>query len=382
MTFANPVHVEFGAGCVAALDQALRGRTAALLTSPGAAKRGLVDRIRSVAGRSVDIVYADVSPNPTIEAVLHAHGAIAPARVEAIVAAGGGSVIDTAKAVAALLGTSLPSSWLPGHLRGGDPFPAFWSPVPIIAVPTTAGTGSEVTMWATIWDDENRSKCSLSHPALYPESALVDPALTLGAPDELTIVTALDALSHAMEAIWNRHHNPVSDALAMRAIAGIMTSLAGALERADDLVARTALHGASLLAGLAFSNTRTALAHSMSYPLTAERGLPHGLACSFTLPEVLTLNAGADRARAMLVADAMGCGSVDAAHVRLYQLFATLKIGERIRAFVPSGDDIDALRGTMLTPGRADNNLAELTESGARALARRAYARLTVSGAE
>ncbi len=380
MTFFNPVHVEFGVGCVAVLDNALRGRTAALLTTPGAAARGLVDRVRSIAGTSVDIVYADIAPNPTIDSVVQAHEVLAPARFEAIVAAGGGSVIDTAKAVAALLGTSLPSSWLARHLRGTDPFPAAWSPIPIIAVPTTAGTGSEVTMWATIWDDANRSKWSLSDPALYPESALVDPALTLGATEELTIVTALDALSHAMEAIWNRNHNPVSDALAMRAIAVIMASLPCALEQADDLAARSALHGASLVSGLAFSNTRTALAHSISYPLTAERGLPHGLACSFTLPEVLMLNASVDQARAMLVAEAMDCSSVEAAHARLYQLFGALKISERIRAFVPRGDDIDELTGTMLTPGRADNNLAELTESGARALARRAHARLAASG--
>ena len=376
MTFSNPVRVAFGVGSVAALDNALRGRTAALLTTPGAAARGLVDRVRSIAGSSIDIVYADISPNPTIDSIVEAHEALAPARFEAIVAAGGGSVIDTAKAVAALLGTSLPSSWLARHLRAADPFPAAWSPLPIIAIPTTAGTGSEVTMWATVWDDANRSKFSLSHPALYPESALVDPELTLSAREELTIVTALDALSHAMEAIWNRNHNPVSDALAMRAIGRILASLTRALEQADDLAARSGLHEASLLSGLAFSNTRTAIAHSISYPLTGERGLPHGLACSFTLPEVLILNARVDQGRAMLVAEAMDCSSVEAAHARLYDLFAALNIGERVRAFVPRAEDIDELTGTMLTPGRADNNIAELTESSARALAKRARARL------
>jgi phosphonate metabolism-associated iron-containing alcohol dehydrogenase len=376
VTFSNPVQVEFGIGCIATLDNALRGRTAALLTTPGAAARGLVDRIREIAGTSVAVVYADIPPNPTLESVLRVHEALTATPFEAIVAAGGGSVIDTAKAVAALRGTALPSCWLARHLRSANPIPASWSPIPIVAVPTTAGTGSEVTMWATIWDDANRSKLSLSHPSLYPESALVDPALTLGATEELTLVTALDALSHAMEAIWNRHHNPVSDALAIRAIAIIIASLPSALADGDDLASRSALHGASLVSGLAFSNTRTALAHSISYPLTAERGLPHGLACSFTLPEVLLLNAEADRARVMLVAEAMGCTSVEAAHAQLYQLFGAFKMGERLRAFVTRGDDIDELTGTMLTPGRADNNLAAVTESGARALAKRALARL------
>jgi alcohol dehydrogenase class IV len=153
-------------------------------------------------------------------------------------------------------------------------------------LPTTAGTGSEVTRWATVWDTEEPvpRKRSLDEPWGYAERAFVDPELSASCPPQVLRDCALDALAHALEAMWNRHANPVSDALALRAAQRIVRHLPRALRGRADAADLQALSLAALEAGLAFSQTRTALAHALSYALTLEKGVPHGLACAMWLP--------------------------------------------------------------------------------------------------
>lgn len=156
--------------------------------------------------------------------------------------------------------------------------------LPLFAFPTTAGTSSELTQWATIWDSGARVKYSLSHPTLYPQMAAYDMSLFASLPREVLLHTTLDSLSHACEAIWNKNANPLSTNHALRAIELILAYLPRLLGDLRDCVARECLVRASIHAGLAFSNTQTALAHAISYPITMESGVPHGLACSFSLP--------------------------------------------------------------------------------------------------
>ena len=213
-------------------------------------------------------------------------------------------MIDSAKAM--LVGT--PSGQfheIRRLLRDGERFvpPAVRR---LIAVPTTAGTGSEVTPWATVWDREQQRKHSLHLPETWPEAAIVDPVLMRSLPDAVTLQSGLDALSHALEAIWNRNANPVSDALALAAARSILVTLPTLLRAPDDMALREAMAIAALQAGLAFSNTRTALAHSLSYPMTLRFGLPHGIACSFTLPLVARLAIGRSAERDAVLAQALG----------------------------------------------------------------------------
>jgi phosphonate metabolism-associated iron-containing alcohol dehydrogenase len=154
-------------------------------------------------------------------------------------------------------------------------------------VPTTAGTGSEVTCWATVWDTHSGKKYSLSRPSLYPKHAVVDPTLMLGKPRQLTISTGLDALSHALESLWNVHVNPISTHHAVVAAREILNVLPQLIEDLQNVELRSRMAAAALSAGLAFSNTRTAIAHSISYPVTLHHGVVHGIACSFTLPMIL-----------------------------------------------------------------------------------------------
>lgn len=228
-------------------------------------------------------------------------------------------------------------------------------------------------MWGTIWDERTAGKHSISDPRLYPEAALVDPTLTLSVPRDATVASALDALSHAMEAIWNRAHNPVADALATRAIATIPTALPQAIAAPGDLEARTALASAALLAGMSISSTRTALAHSISYPLTAELGVPHGVACSFTLPELLAAVHAERPDRSGLVLDALGTTSIDAAIAELRRLFEAVGAGDVLNRHVGDAAALRGLRGGFIAPGRAENFVLDVDQAWATDLLERAY---------
>jgi len=300
--YHNPVAVRGGAGALEALPEILAGRRAVLVTFPEAEGLGLVSRLRAILGASLAGVIDRIEPNPDVSylAAMYERFWREHANTEALVAVGGGSAIDTAKAL--MVGTeSGLFDDLVALLATGKPF------VPhrvkaLVAVPTTAGTGSEVTPWATIWDRAAGKKHSLHLRETWPEAAIVDPDLMLTLPRSVTVQSGLDALSHALESIWNVNANPVSDTYAVAAAREVMATLPGLLADLGnrDLRARMAL--AALKAGLAFSNTKTALAHSISYEMTLRFGLPHGIACSFTLPMVLERARGADAGRDAVLA--------------------------------------------------------------------------------
>ncbi|MQW13089.1 iron-containing alcohol dehydrogenase [Sinorhizobium meliloti] len=311
--YTNPVNVTFGKGAISKVREKLAGRNYCLLTySDHPAFDALVDRVSQDAGRPA-VVVRDVEPNPSFEglrAACRAFGAHA-GTPEVIVAVGGGSVIDTAKVLAA---AGADFARVQAYLQGETKADQLLR-LPIIAVPTTSGTGSEVTCWATVWDIEAKRKYSLAHENYYPEHAILDPELTLGIPRSLTLSTGLDALSHALESIWNVNANPVSTNHAVFAAREIMATLPRLLERLDDLDLRERMAQASLFAGLAFSNTKTALAHSLSYYLTLHHGTVHGIACSFSLPAILRSvigkNAACDAALAQIFGGDLNRGAGD-----------------------------------------------------------------------
>ena len=162
--------------------------------------------------------------------------------------------------------------------------PKVENPIKIIAVPTTSGTSSELTCWATIWDKEKNNKLSLAHKSLYAEKAIIDPSIMIDKPLGLTISTGLDALSHSMESIWNINANPISASHAIKASKLVLENLPLVAKDLKNVELRSNIALACVHAGLAFSNTKTAIAHNLSYPITLNYGIQHGIACSFTLP--------------------------------------------------------------------------------------------------
>ena len=282
--YRNPVEVRFGAGTFSELPTLLAGRAYALVTYNEPIFRELRQKLESAAG-SACLVVDDVLPNPDCAHLGEqcARFSQLPRRPEVVVALGGGSVIDSAKVFVAAGGDF---ARVLRFLQRGDGADALGT-TPLIAVPTTAGTGSEVTSWATVWDSAAGKKYSLARPTLYPRFAVIDPSLMIAKPRKLTVSTGLDALSHALESLWNVNANPVSKTYAVaaaREIIAVLPALADDLAN-PDLRARMAT--AALLAGLAFSNTKTAIAHSVSYPITLRHNVPHGIACSFSLPMII-----------------------------------------------------------------------------------------------
>ncbi|MDR3313991.1 MAG: iron-containing alcohol dehydrogenase [Oscillospiraceae bacterium] len=308
--FALPTAVYFGRGEVQRLPQLIAGRRAALVhaRSAGVPPGEYVGR------------FSGIRPNPTQQNAADCAAFLRSVQAEVVVALGGGSVMDCAKAAAHGL--------------------------PLIAVPTTAGTGSEVTNISVLSDDVTHQKVPLADPAHYPEAAVVDPLLTRTMPPKLTAESGMDALSHALEAQWSIHHNPASDALAQRAVELLFTWLESAFREPENLDARSAVSEASLLAGMAFSQAKTAGVHACSFPLTARYGLSHGAACAFTLAAFARLN-----------------WRDDALALRLERLQAALGIPQTLaEAGVPRAE-LPALAFACTQPRNAQNNPVPLDEA-------------------
>jgi alcohol dehydrogenase len=251
-------------------------------------------------------IFSDVTPDPTVDSVDALAAVVRKQGHDVVIAVGGGSAMDCAKAAAALAAGTL-SSIRPVH-SGGTPLGAARRPV--IAVPTTAGTGSEVTPFAVLNDPEKQVKGPIAGDALYPVHAIVDPELTWSLPRKTTVITGLDALCHAIEGYWSRGHQPLCDVLAIEAARLICGHLRRAAEQPDDAPARAAMSYAATLAGAAFQLPKNAMVHACSFPLSTRYHLPHGAACALTLEEAIRFNAPemGDRMTAFL----RGIGLADA----------------------------------------------------------------------
>ena len=363
--YFNPVRSVYGAGALSSLPGLLAGRNALLVTFPEARALGLVGRIKALLGDQLAGVIDDVRPNPDVAELKTIYEGFwrrgsQSGGAEVIVAVGGGSAIDTAKAL--MVGTASGSfDDLVALLASGTPFvPAQLKT--LIAVPTTAGTGSEVTPWVTIWDRGAQKKYSLHLKETWPTVALIDPELMLSLPASVTLQSGLDALSHALESIWNVNANPLSDTFAVAAVHEILDALPKLMQRLDDLDLRGRMALAALKAGMAFSNTRTALAHSISYEMTLRYGLPHGIACSFPLPMVLERAIGRRADRDTVLERALG--PLDNAPQRLAGFIEAFGVKTRFADYGVSDEQAQQMVAHALTGSRGKNFIgSEITEA-------------------
>lgn len=323
-SYRNPVQISFGAGSFAGLAERIGARQYMLVTYPDRFAAELGAQIAAKAGPPV-LVIDDIAPNPDMAALERQIERLTTLATppDVIVALGGGSVIDSAKVFAAAARSGFAA--VRSHLCE-TPAPEQFDPLPIIAVPTTAGTGSEVTSWATVWDSAAGQKYSLALPGLYPEAAIVDPALMMSKPRGLTISTGLDAFSHALESIWNHHATPVSRLYAVAAAREIMSVLPRLSENLGDPDLRARMAQAALFAGMAFSVTKTAIAHSISYPITLHHGVIHGIACSFTLPAITRSLEGINSPVGTALQEALGARAGPEAADRLESFLSALEV--------------------------------------------------------
>lgn len=370
--YFNPTRIHFGPGCRVVLPNYIADSRVLVVTSARGRQQIGKDPVLKPLTETGAVLWLDnISSNPRLADLQMVVDQLPRMGIDVILAFGGGSVIDSAKVIAARMtlrqeGLNLatmianPANYLNSKL------------LPLYTVPTTAGTGSEVTPFATVWDHVNKKKLSIASPFLYPATAIVDPELTYELPEEVTISTGLDALNQAFESVWNRNRSSFTTCIAARAIASAMHYLPNIAKDLNDPIARIALSESSLLAGLCISQTRTAVCHSIGYPLTAHFGLSHGLASAFTMGSVARLvleNApeGLDE-----VALLTGYVSAEALVAALDAVMEALKVRTRVQSVLPSHEDLITLRTEMVTPGRADNFIIDLDDEVLVSILRRA----------
>jgi alcohol dehydrogenase class IV len=240
-------------------------------------------------------VYSTSGSNPDLQIVDKIKF---PEDCTQVIGIGGGSKLDISKALFAKLisNNSISLETLVVNPDLLDDFKPDRAGYELVLVPTTFGSSSEITKWGTLWDFEKMKKFSIDNDILYADTALIDPGLSLSAPKEITAFTGLDVFSHALESIWNKKRNFITVNFALDSIRLCIETLPKLLRNLDSLEYRGTMTKACLLAGYAFSQTRTAAAHALSYPLTLFHNIPHGFACSITLGSVFDYNIAKDQA--------------------------------------------------------------------------------------
>lgn len=282
-----------------------------------------------------------------------------------VVAVGGGSVLDVGKSLCCLYGGRYSSVQQLREAIQGKTYPA--PSCPWIGVPTTAGTGSETTCWATIWNPENNAKYSIDTPQNYAYAAVADPELLYSMPIGLAVSSALDAAAHAAESYWAKASNLVSKSLAVSAIQQIMGQIGVLLDDPENAPAHDAMSKGSMLAGLAFSNTRTTACHSLSYPLTMRYHIPHGAAVAILLAPVMQFNRQAGFDPAPLLR-AFGVDNERELGRKIETMLTRAGLPARLSGWGAKQSDIAELAKHSITKGRADNNPAQITVDAAAGL--------------
>lgn len=339
--------VLFGAGAVEQTGARVRElgcRKVICITDGGIKNAGIADgAVNSLKAAGVEVVeYCEITPDPADRLIEECAAAARSEEVDGVVAVGGGSVMDAAKGVNVLLTNPPPISQYYGvnvPQRAGRA---------LVLLPTTAGTGSEVTCISVVTDSRNNKKVGVIGANCMATLAIVDPALTVKMPPSLTAATGMDVLSHAAEALTSAEANPVSDILAEKAIALTARYLPTAVADGSDMDARMNMSLASMIAGIAFNDAKPHLGHAIAHTIGARFHIPHGIACALALPGAIEYVADAVPDRVKRIGRAMGLKIED--HLPVQE--AAKEVANAIRALnaglgIPAMKDLNIEESTL-----------------------------------
>ncbi|MGR0480487.1 MAG: iron-containing alcohol dehydrogenase [Candidatus Electronema sp. V4] len=304
-TVTQPTRIRFGVGAIKELGAAVKdfnGSKVLLVADPGLVKAGILPKLTAPLEQEgiPFVVYDQVDPEPGLKLADRAYALAKENRCDCVIGAGGGSAMDVAKAVAILLtnGGKAADYLGLGKIKQAG--------VPKIMVPTSAGTGAEVTFTAVFINEETGSKGGMNGDPLYPDAAILDPELTLSLPSKVTAYTGIDALTHALEAYTSTQAHVISEMYSLEAIRLIAENLPAACAHGGNLAARSAMLMGSLLGGKALATAGVGLVHAMAYPLGGMFGIPHGLANAVLLPYVIEYNLTGNLQKFATLADVLG----------------------------------------------------------------------------
>jgi len=337
-----PSHVIFGRGALNKVGEeaSFFGKKALLVTGRTAMRKaGVLDRIcEQLWSKDVSVELFDrVEHDPSLDTVNEGIETARREGVSVIIGLGGGSAIDAAKAIAIIV----PEEGGVEEYYYGRPIQ---SPgLPFVAIPTTAGTGAEITNNAVLTDPKKKIKKSLRSPFMVAKVAIVDPELTLFCSPSLTAQAGMDALTQAVECFISKASNPITDTLALKAIELLYANLPLAVKKGDDINVREKVALGSLLQAMAFSNAGLGAVHGLSHPLGAHYNIPHGLGCAVLLPHVLEFNMDVRKERMDIIAKKIGLEKGKDVPEAFRKLLKTLNLPSDFKEWRIKKEDIPEL---------------------------------------
>ena len=375
--FILPTKIRYGTGVVKELGtelQRMQAKKVMVITDKGLVKTGMVDKIVPfIQGQGIPyILYDEIEANPKDYNVERAAETARKEAVDAIVAFGGGSPIDAAKAVAVLArqGGRARDYQGKGKIQADC--------IPIVTIPTTAGTGSEVTFSSVITDSAEKFKFTIKSPAIAAKVALVDPELTLTVPPLITAATGIDALTHAIEGYTANCTEPIAEAVGLYAVEYIAGSIVEAVKNGGNLAARDKMMMGSLLAGLSFSHADVASVHCMAEALGSMYDAPHGMCNAILLPYVMEYNLPAAEAKYARIARAMGIEEKEDCKAALKGIQYIKKLSKEIglpgiQSLAIKKEDFERLAEMSVKNGSNDSNPRNITKEAYVMLFYKAY---------
>ena len=338
----SPAKLFLGEGSLTKILQMNFQGQGLLVTTSGLVRRGQIHGFTEALkkeNRPFEILYSE--PNPSLSHLEEQIGKLKD--ISWVIAIGGGSTLDSGKVIASMLSHENHGKSLSEIARNETILEA--SRLPLFSVPTTAGTGAEVTPFATVWDTKAMKKLSFSQKAFVPDAVVLDPNLVKTAPRNLAVNCALDTCSHALESLWNKNATEKSASYANEALSGFLQAFPKILSAPDFSESMALMQRASFWGGMAISLTRTAIAHAISYPVTLHYGAPHGLACSFLLPQIADL----------VTKEGKWYSGANQEYVEAtLRLLKKANLPERIARYA-SKEEIASLKNEMFTRGRSEN---------------------------
>ncbi|TQI68383.1 iron-containing alcohol dehydrogenase family protein [Clostridium sp. KNHs216] len=357
-SFYMPVNIRFGNGITKELNQYVKGNSVLLICDPFLYKSGVAKTLGDAMTEKNTVYFSEIEPNPSCESVDKAARAAREIQAGCVIGLGGGSAMDVSKIVSCLV--TNPGSIYDYYAGGNRALES--RKAQLVLIPTTAGTGSEVTNVGVFTNQRAGIKMPMVNDCFWADCAMIDPELTYTLPPAVTASTGMDAFCHAIEAYWNKESQPLCDMLSLGALELVLKNIKKAYDTPSDKEARASMILASLTAGVSFSQTRTTGIHALSFPLTTEFGANHGTACSITLPAFIRLCYKQAKEKMEKLMRYLGYSGIDEFADAVERLMESMKMPVRLHQLGVRESDIPHIAEVGLNAAIIQLTPAEMNE--------------------